>query len=90
MIVRAKNLGPTTRFLPPGQVFPTDTSYEVNSPVEVTINGRDAEVINKIGWPGAMDHYRVDFRVPDGLTGIATIRLSAAWIPGPEFRIPVQ
>ena len=24
----------------------------VNSPVEVTVNGKDAEVINKIGWPG--------------------------------------
>ncbi len=90
LIVRAKNLGPTKVFLPPGQVFPADTPYEVNSPLNVTINGRDAEVINGIGWPGTTDHYRVDVRIPAGVSaGIAAIELTAAWIPGPVATIPV-
>jgi uncharacterized protein (TIGR03437 family) len=91
LILRAKNLGPTKTFLPPGQVFPGDTLYEVNSPINVAINGVDTEVTNKIGWPGTTDHYRVDFRVPAGVTsGMAKLELTAAWIPGPEIRIPIQ
>ena len=63
----------------------------VNSPVEVTVNGKEAEVINRVGWPGTYDLYRVDFRVPSGLpAGTATIQLTAAWIPAPEVKIPVQ
>jgi len=48
-------------------------------------------VINGVGWPGLVDTYRVDFRVPDGLSpGTAAVQLSAAWIAGPAVRIPVQ
>jgi uncharacterized protein (TIGR03437 family) len=57
----------------------------------VTVGGKDAEVINKIGWPGTHDLYRVDFRVPAGISpGMVTIQLTSAWIPGPEVKIPVQ
>ena len=63
----------------------------VNSPVEVTVNGKDAEVINTIGWPGTYDLYRVDFRVPAGLPlGKATVHLTTAWIPGPPVEFAVQ
>jgi hypothetical protein len=93
LIVAARHLGPTQPdLLPPGtRPFKADPFEVVNSPVEVTVNGQDAEVINKIGWPGTSDLYRVDFRVPSGLApGMASIQLTAAWIPGPEVKIPVQ
>ena len=57
----------------------------------MTVGGKEAEVINKIGWPGTYGLYRVDFRVPSGLPpGTATLQLTAAWIPGPEVKIAVQ
>ncbi|MBI3682180.1 MAG: hypothetical protein HY235_17510 [Acidobacteria bacterium] len=93
LMVRARNLGPTRpELLPPGsRPFKADPVEEVNSPVEVTVNGKEAELINKVGWPGTYDLYRVDFRIPAGLPpGMATIQLTAAWIPGPEVKIPVQ
>ncbi len=93
LIVRAKGLGPTRPDLIPAgyKPFGLEPVEEVNSPVEVTVNGKDAEVIYKIGWPGTYDSYRVDVRVPAGVTaGTATLQLTAAWITGPEVRIPVQ
>ncbi len=93
LIVGARNLGPTRpELLPPGsKPFKADPVEAVNSPVEVTVNGKETEVVNKVGWPGTYDLYRVDFRVPPGLPpGLATIQLTAAWIPGPEVKIPVQ
>ena len=93
LIVAARNLGPTRPdLLPPGsRPFKADAMEEVNSPIEVTVSGKDAEVINKVGWPGTYDLYRVDFRVPSGIApGMATIQLTAAWIPGPEVKIPVK
>jgi hypothetical protein len=48
-------------------------------------------VLNKIGWPGQTDGYRVDIRVPAGTsTGMASVQLTAAWIPGPTVAIPVR
>ncbi|MCC6366484.1 MAG: hypothetical protein IT165_23445 [Bryobacterales bacterium] len=93
LIIRARNLGPVRPdLLPPGvRPFKADSPEEVNSPVDVTMNGKTLEVINKVGWPGAVDLYRVDVRVPSGLTaGMATIQLTAAWIPGPTVDIPAQ
>lgn len=93
LVMRAKGLGPTRpQLMPVGfKPFGADPQEEVNSPVEVSIGGKDAEVINKIGWPGAYDSYRVDVRVPAGVTtGTAAVLLTAAWITGPEVRIPVQ
>ena len=63
----------------------------VNSPVEVTVNGKAAEVIGAVGYPGAVDAYQVNFRVPpDTAKGPASIQLSAAWILGAPVSIPVQ
>jgi tetratricopeptide (TPR) repeat protein len=69
-----------------------DPPYEiVNSPLEVTVNGKETAVLNKLGWGGTYDLYRVDFRVPSGLApGTATIQLTAVWIPGPQVEILVQ
>jgi hypothetical protein len=91
LIVKATSLGPTLPGIDPGQQFPTDALQPINSPVAVTVNGQVAEVVNGIGWPGLVDTYRVDFRVPTGVTGgTAAIQLSAAWIGGPSVNIPVQ
>jgi len=91
LIVRATGPGPTVPGVNPGQPFPTDALQQVNSPVAVTVNGQAAEVVNGIGWPGLVDTYRVDFRVPAGATGgTAAIQLSAAWIPGSSVNIPIQ
>jgi uncharacterized protein (TIGR03437 family) len=93
LIAGARNLGSTRpELLPPGsRPFKADPIEVVNSPVEVTVNGKEAEVINRVGWPGTYDLYRVDFRVPSGLPpGKATVQLTAAWIPGTPVEIPVQ
>ena len=91
LIVQATGLGPTVPGVDPGQPFPTDSLFQVNSPVDVTVNGRPAEVINNIGWPGSVDTYRIDFRAPDGTTaGMASIQITAAWIAGTAVGISVQ
>jgi len=74
-----------------GDLFPTNPIVEVASPVEVKVNGREAEVVNKSGWPGTSDRYRVDFRIPEGIApGMAAVQLTAAWIPGQAVDIPVR
>jgi hypothetical protein len=91
LIVKSTGLGPTVPGVDPGQAFPTDGLQQVNSPIGVTVNGVAADVINAIGWPGLVDTYRVDFRVPNAITsGTAAIQLTAAWIAGAATSIPVQ
>jgi len=91
LIVRATGLGPTRPGIESGRAFPVDGIQQVNSPIAVLVNGRQAEVLNAIGWPGLADTYRVDFRVPDGTAaGMPGIQLSAAWVPGTPVSIPVQ
>lgn len=87
----ATGLGPTLPSVDPGKPFPTNLTVDVNSPVEVTVNGRPAEVQGATGYRGAVDGYQVNFRVPSGITpGQASIQVSVAWIAGPEVKIPVQ
>jgi uncharacterized protein (TIGR03437 family) len=68
-----------------------DVLLPVNSPLSVSVNGQSAEVVNSIGWPGLVDTYRVDFRVPDQTAaGMAAVRLTAAWIAGSSIDLPIQ
>jgi len=91
LIVEATNLGPTRPGTDLGTPFPPDRVFEVNSPVEALVNGQAAEVVNKLGWPGLENVYRVDVRVPEGTAaGMATLQLSAAWILGSPVNIPIQ
>jgi uncharacterized protein (TIGR03437 family) len=91
LILRTTGLGPTRPGLEPGERFPTEPPEDVNSPVDVTVNGRLADVTQKIGWPGTSDNYRVDIRVPVGTApGWAMLQIAAAWIVGPEARIRVK
>jgi hypothetical protein len=87
----ATGLGPTRPGLAPGQPFPSSPLAVVNSPVDVTVNGKPAEVLSAVGYPGAVDGYQVNFRVPsDTPKGSASIQVSAAWIPGTPVSIAVQ
>ena len=87
----ATGLGPVTPRVDPGQPFPSSPLAVVNSPVEVTVNGKAAEVIGSAGYPGAVDAYQVNFRVPpDTGRGPASIQVTAAWISGAPVSIPVQ
>ncbi len=87
----ATGLGPTRPRLDPGKPFPSTPLHEVNSPVEVTVNGKPAEVLAAVGLPGFIEGYQVNFRVPpDTPRGTATLQVSAAWIAGPEVRIAIQ
>jgi uncharacterized protein (TIGR03437 family) len=87
----ATGLGPTVPRLDPGQPFPASPPARVNSPVDVTVNGKSAEVIGAVGYPGAVDGYQVNFRVPtDTAKGSATVQVIAAWIAGGSVSIPIQ
>jgi len=87
----ATGLGPTRASLIPGQPFPSSPLAVVNSPIDVTVNGKSAEVLAAVGYPGAVDAYQVNFRIPPGIgPGMAAIHLSAAWIPGTPVTIAVQ
>jgi uncharacterized protein (TIGR03437 family) len=55
------------------------------------VNGISAEVLAAVGFPGSVDGYQVNFRVPQGAgKGVATIQVSAAWIAGTSVGIAVQ
>ena len=94
LVMVAKGLGPTLPGpTPPGtRLFSGAPPYnEVSSALEITVNGVEADVIGKIGWPGTRDMYRVDFRLPSGTAaGEASLQLTSAWIPAEEVRISVQ
>jgi uncharacterized protein (TIGR03437 family) len=87
----ATGLGPVSPRVDPGQPFPSSPLGVVNSPVEVIVNGKAAEVLSAVGYPGAVDGYQVNFRVPpDTAKGPAIIQVTAAWISGAPVTIPVQ
>ncbi|MBZ5626496.1 MAG: hypothetical protein LAQ69_48610 [Acidobacteriia bacterium] len=87
----ATGLGPTVPAVDPGQPFPSSPAATVNSPIEVKVNGNSAEVLGAVGFPGSLDGYQVNFRVPqDTAKGAATIQVSAAWIAGTAVQIAVQ
>jgi len=94
LTMSVSGLGPVRPNLDPGKPFPPLAEgkvHAVNSPVDVTVNGKAAQVVNALGWPGMNNVYRVDFRVPEGTAaGTATLGLSAAWINDPEVRFPVR
>ena len=44
-----------------------------------------------VGYPGSVDGYQVNFRVPpDTHKGTATVQVSVAWIAGTPVTFPVQ
>jgi uncharacterized protein (TIGR03437 family) len=84
-------LGPVRTTVDPGQPFPTDPLAVVNSPVYVTMSGTSADVLGAVGYPGSVDGYQVNFRVPPGTGhGTAQLQVSAAWITSSAVGIVVQ
>jgi hypothetical protein len=87
----ASGLGPTRPGAEPDQPFAGVGRHLCTSPIEVLVNGRPSEVLYAGGYPGSVDRYQVNFRVPESVTaGPASVQLGAAWILGPEVKIPVQ
>ncbi len=86
----ATGLGPV-RGVATGQRFPSNPPAPVNSPVQVMVNGNPAEVIGAVGYPGSVDGYQVNFRLPADISkGSAMIQVSSAWIPGTPVTVAVQ
>ena len=55
------------------------------------VNGKPAEVLGAVGYPGAVDCYQVNFRVPSDTTkGVTAIQVSAAWVGSAAVNIAVQ
>ena len=91
LIAYASGLGPTRPVLAPDAVFASDPLSVVTSPVEVIVAGQPSPAINQVGVPGTAGTYRIDFRVPDGVSaGMALVRLRVAWIEGAAIRIPFR
>ena len=91
LVLYGTGLGPTRPGVDPGKPFTSSPDQIVNSPVEVAVNGAPAEVIYAGGFPGAVDGYHVSFRLPPGTApGEASLRLTAAFIAGPEVKIAVK
>jgi len=67
VIARVIDLGPTDPPIARGQPFPNERLLPVVAPVTVEVDGVNAEVVNKIGWPEMVNTYRLDFRVPRGI-----------------------
>jgi hypothetical protein len=92
LILQASGLGPLVPgMLPSSTISFPNPPVEVNSPVEAVFGTESVPVLTKIGWPGQVNTYRVDVRIPSGaVTGEAGVQLTAAWIPGGVFRVPVR
>lgn len=89
MLVR--HLGPTRPAVTVGESFPASPPAVVNSPVEVHVGGKKAELLAASGRPGSTDEYEVRFRVPPGLqAGDAQVQITAAWMQAAPVVIPIR
>ena len=87
----ATGLGPTRPSPEPGQPFTSNPPAVVSSPVEVLVNGAPGQVLYAGGYPGAVNGYQVNFRLPDSVaSGNASLHLTSAWIGGGNVTIPIQ
>lgn len=89
--IYATGLGPTTPGTDPGKPFPSSPLANVASQIDVTIGGKAATVLGAVGFPGAVDGYQVNVRVPVGIpSGPATLQLNSSWNPAPPVSISMQ
>ena len=87
----ATGLGPTNPGVDYGQPFPASASAPVTSPIQVIVNGASANVLYSGSFPGAVDGYQVNFRVPSGTaSGPATLELTAGFLAGNLVTIQIQ
>jgi hypothetical protein len=79
----ARGLGPTHPDVDLTQPFPATPPSVVNAPITVTAAGKAALNVSAAGVPGAVDGYRVDFKMPAGAgAGALPVLLTAGWIAG--------
>ena len=91
IITQATNLGATRPPRRSGEAFSQDPLLLVAAPVEVRVNGEAAEVETQVGWPGTMDTYRLDFRVPQGIRpGVASVQIRVDGVGGPRTKIAIR
>jgi uncharacterized protein (TIGR03437 family) len=87
----ATGLGPTRPGVDPGKPFPATALQVVNSPVQVVVNGTGVPALWAGGYPGAVNTYQGNFRLPDNtVSGLASLSLNVAWISGSEVKILVK
>jgi hypothetical protein len=91
LIAKAIDLGPTAPPVPEGKPFPPGTLLPVSSPVEVRVDGRLTEVLDKVGWPEKVGTYRLDFVVPKPVKpGKSYVAITANRVAGPPVPILVR
>jgi len=62
-----------------------------NSPIEVTVNGVTSTTLYAGEYAPNSPAFQVNFTVPpETQSGMASVQLSAAWMPGPAVQIPVR
>jgi hypothetical protein len=91
LMVKAIDLGETLPRVAPGQTFPQAPYAQVVAEVGPSFNGARADVLVNIGWPGEINRYRIDIRVPmDAVSGISWLDLTANGITGPAIEVPLR
>src|SRR4029077_2197468 len=91
LILYATGLGPTQPGIDPGKPFSASPQQVVNSPMQVMVNATPAGVLYAGGFPGSVDGYHVNFRLPPATpSGEASLKLTVGFITGPEVKIPVH
>jgi hypothetical protein len=92
LILKAMDLGETLPPVAPGQPFPQSPPYpRAVTEVAARFNGTRTEIQAQIGWPGEINRYRLDIRVPINVPrGLSWLDLSANGITGPGIEVPVR
>jgi hypothetical protein len=91
LITRAMNLGPTQPPAGSGHPFPPGPFANLVSPLRAKVAGIPAEITAGFGWPGEINIYRFDFRVPPSTpAGMAAVEWSIGEVAGIPVKIPVR
>lgn len=91
IILKAMDLGGTNPETVSGQAFPRDPLAKVVGQVDARVNGRAAAVEERLGWPGEVNQYRVDIRVPrETESGLAKIELLENGVGSAEAMLSVR
>lgn len=89
LILYATGLGPTNPAVDYGAPFPAATA-PVTSPVQVTANGIAGQVLYAGSYPGSVDGYQVNFRLPSGATGNVSLGLTSGFIAANPVTISIE
>lgn len=83
-------LGPTNPGVDPGQPFVASPLALVNSPVQATLDGSQADVLYAGGYPGSSTAYQVNLRLPSSAqSGTAGLQITCAWQPSATVQIRI-